>query len=261
MLSIQQIDELWELYKNQQYQKVIENFNESEIQNLNDNLKEIYYLTLLELDSNVKIPETNGIFKELLSAMYDYYSMNYLYCTRKLSNWIIKKGLYSQWILDRFFESARRSNQYNYTIKVCEYFIQKNRVNTKIIKEIFYAYYQLREYTEALKYFELYRELFDENDLQTVGIVLIKLRKYKEAERILLSVYKKITGKEYQNHYEKYESYYKNKYKELKEKYINNQIHDDKELSEFAMSCLFHKEYRIALQLFTRLKNKLEKAA
>jgi hypothetical protein len=134
-------------------------------------------------------------------------------------------------------------------------------VTTKIVQEIFYAYYYSRDYEQALKYFEIYRELFDENDLQTVGIVLIKLRRYKDAERILLSVYKKITGKEYQNNYDKYEQYYKGKYKELKEKFQSNQIQDDKELTEFAMACLFNGEYRTALQLFTQLKNKLEKAA
>ncbi|MCX7810860.1 MAG: hypothetical protein N2247_08095 [Leptospiraceae bacterium] len=261
MVSIQQIDELWDLYALRKFDNIIENFKNVEIEKLNDNLKEIYYLSSLELKNKIKVPETNGIFKELLSAMNDYHAKNYLYCTKKLSNWILNKGFYASWILERFFEASKLSNQHNYTIKVCEHFINKGKVTTKIVQEIFYAYYYSRDYEQALKYFEIYRELFDENDLQTVGIVLIKLRRYKDAERILLSVYKKITGKEYQNNYDKYEQYYKGKYKELKEKFQSNQIQDDKELTEFAMACLFNGEYRTALQLFTQLKNKLEKAA
>jgi hypothetical protein len=261
MLSIQNIDDLWELYINKNFEKILEIFKDKNIHDINDNLKELYYLSLIEQEAKIKIPETKGIFKELLSAMYDYHNQNYIYSSKKLSNWLLNKNFYSDWIVDRFFLSAKKSHQYNHIIKVCEYFIKKGKLQTKFIKEIFYAFYELKEYSEALKYFEVYRELFDDSDLQIIGIILIKQRRFKEAERILLSVYKNITGKEYQLEYEKYEKYYKNKYKELKEKFLANQINDDKELSEYAMACLFNGEYRVALQLFTQLKNKLEKAA
>lgn len=261
MQLMNQVEELWDLYKEKKFQVITKEFQNRNINEMADNLKELYFLSILELDPSVKILPTNGIFKDLLSAMHDYKNKNYLYAANKLAKWLLNKGFYSEMIIERFFSSAKESQQYNLIVKVCELFLSKKNFNSFYIKEMFYAHFNLKQYEEAIKVFEFYREMFDENDLQVVGIILMKLRKFKEAERILLGVYKKITGKDYQNNYEKYEEYYKGKYKELKEKYINNKIHDDKELTEYAMSCLFHGDYRTALQLFIDLKNKLEKVA
>ncbi len=263
MITLQNLDELWDLYTQKKFKDVLNFYPqlEEEIHKLNENLKELYFLCLIEINSNIKIPQTNGIFKELLSGMLDYHNNNYNHSSSKLAKWLLNKDFYADWMLDRFYEVAKKAKHYQLIINVCKNFIQKKVMNTRIIKELFYAYYHLREFEEAFQCFEKYREVFDENDLQLVGITLLKLRKYKDAERILLSVYKKITGKEYQIQYEKYETYYKNQYKLLKEKFIKNQIQDDKELTEYAMSCLFNNDYRTALQIFLQLKNKLLKVA
>ncbi len=261
MQLINQVENLWDLYKEKKYEVIIRELENKNFNELSDNLKELYFLTTLELDSNVKVIATNGIFKELLSAMNDFKNHNFLYAANKLAKWLLNKGFYTDLIIERFFYSAKESQQYSLIIKVCEHFLNKKYIQPFFIKEMFYAYFNLKQYDDALRIFEFYREMFDENDLQMVAIILMKLRKFKEAERILLGVYKKITGKDYQNNYEKYEEYYKYKYKELKEKFLNNKIQDDKELTEYAMSCLFSGDYRTALQLFTELKNKLEKVA
>lgn len=261
MQILDQIEYFWDLYKEKKYHEIIKELKNLNSNEMDESLKELYYLAMIEIDSTYKVYPTNGIFKELVSGMYDFKNQNYLYATNKLSKWLLNKGFYTDLILDRFFISAKDAHQYNLILRVCEHFLNQKNYNSLFVKEMFYAYFNLRQYENAIKIFELYREMFDDNDLQVVGIILLKLKKFKEAERILLGVYKKITGREYQNQYEKYEEYYKSKHKVLKEKYIKNQIEDDRELIEFAMSCLFTGDYRTSLQIFSELKNKLEKVA
>lgn len=261
MLLADKIETLWEYYTQKKFHEIKDFFKNQNIQDSNENLKELYYLSLLELQEypvhNGKT-RTGGIFKELLEAMTEYHAGNYHHTAKKLVNWITQNGIYADWIIDRFFESAKKSQLHDAIIKLTNYFLKRGILHQSYIRELFKTYYNLKEYEKALEVFEQYRELFDDNELYNVGIVLLKVRRFKEAERIFLTVYKKITGKEYQNNYEQYESYYKQKYHALKQKYINNELQTEKELTEFGMACLFSGDYRNALQIFTHLKKQLE---
>ncbi|MCS7204779.1 MAG: tetratricopeptide repeat protein [Leptospiraceae bacterium] len=258
MKVAEKVEELWEYYTQKKFREIQEFYNNKQNNNeANENIKELYYLSLIETNPNEVKVKTNGIFKELLEAMIDYYSKNYHYSARKLSTWILTKGYYSDWIIERFFDSAKKSQQYDTIIRVANSFLKKGILKILYVKELFHAYYKLKDYQKALEVFEQYREVFDDEDLFHVGLIYLKTRKYKEAERVLLAVYKKITGKEYLNHYDKYESYYKQKYQELKQKYLQNQLETYKELSEYGMACLFSGDYRTALNIFTTLKKEL----
>lgn len=257
---IENLETIWDSYCEKKFNQIIKQLEKKIDTNLDENLKEIYYLSFLEVNKQVKKIQTNGIFKELLVAMTDYYSNNYLNSSKKLFYWITEKKLYSEWILDRFYSTAKLANQYDLIIKLSLVLLKKE-VKKEIVHHLFNAYYFLKDYEKALEVFETYREVFDDKDLSYVGLILIKLRKYKEAERILLVAYKKITGKEYQLNYEQYETIYKKKYSELKEKYIQNKIENQKELFEYGLSCLFSNDYTNALNIFTKIKKELEEAA
>lgn len=260
MIMIENLETIWDSYCEKKFNQIIMQLEKKIDSSLDENLKEIYYLSSLEVYKQVKKVETNGIFRELLVAMTDYYSNNYLNTSKKLFYWITGKKLYPEWILERFYSSAKLANQYDLIIKL-SLMLLKKEVKKEIVHHLFNAYYYLKEYEKALEVFEKYREVFDDKDLSYVGLILIKLRKYKEAERILLTAYKRITGKEYQLNYEEYEITYKKKYLELKEKYMQNKIENQKELFEYGLSCLFSNDYTNALIIFAKIKKELEKAA
>ncbi|MFN3603801.1 MAG: hypothetical protein ACK4UJ_03700 [Leptonema sp. (in: bacteria)] len=263
MLLMKNIEIMWDHYCEKKFQEVLTHLEQEQNYNSDENLKEIYYLSLMEYKKDkkdFKKIETKGIFKELLSAMIDYYKNDHLSASKKLFSWILGKKIYTDWIIQRFYQSAKIANQFDLIIQLSLDLLRKE-IKVEYVHNLFNAYYNLKEYEKSYKVFETYRESFSNEDLGYVGLVLIKLKKYKEAERILLYAYKQITGKEYQIHYEEYEKLYKNKYLVLKEKYNQNKIKDNKELYEFGLSCLFANDYSNALFIFSKIKKEIEKAA
>ncbi len=261
MILLEDLEKYWDYYTEKKFLEIKSELEPNIHQNLNENLKEIYYLSLLELEKQMdKIHQTKGMFKDLLSAMYDYHNKNYILSSKKLFQWILEKKLAPEWIIFRLYHCAKLSNQYDLIIKLSLYLLKK-KVKPEYVHFLFNAYNELKDYEKALQIFETYREAFLDTDLTNVGLILIKLKKYKEAERILLHAYKKITGKEYTLHYEEYERNYRKKYDDLKEKYRNHQIEDQKELFEFGIACLFSNDFSTALSIFSKIKKETEKAA
>lgn len=260
MILIEDLEKYWDFYCEGKFLEIISKLETNINENLNENLKEIYYLSLLEIQKQIHKIQTKGVFKDLLSAMYDYYNHNYFSSAKKLFDWILHKKITPEWIIQRFYYSAKVTKQYEIIIKLSHSLLKK-KINSEYVHHLFYAYYELKDYEQSLQIFETYREVFPDSDLTQVGLILIKLKKYKEAERILLNAYKKITGKEYTLHYEEYEKIYKNKYNELKEQYIKNNIKNQKELFEFGIACLFVNDFSNALSIFSKIKKEIEKAA
>ncbi len=260
LTKIDKIEEIWELYTYKKFDKIIkiveEEKNELEV---NPHFKDLYLLASMEIqfNKNIELP-VNSIFSDLTSAMYYYHNKNYYQSARKLANWLFNKGFFADWIVKRFFESVRESQQYDLLLKVSLHLLKQYPENPDFIQYLFYSYYHLNDYEKAISVFEQYREFFNEENLQMVGYIYLKQKKYEDAERIFLRVYKKITGKEYQNYYPVLESKYRNVYKELKEKYNKNEL-NQKDLIEFGMACLFTGDYKTALQIFTKVKSLMEK--
>ncbi|MBW7857438.1 MAG: hypothetical protein H3C43_03885 [Leptonema sp. (in: Bacteria)] len=258
MQSSELIEKTWELYSEKKFQDIV-----SVTAGQNDHsLTEIHHLALLELGKSHNFTPTNtGLFNELYQAMQHYHQKNFENASEKLANWILNRGFYGQWLLDRFVDSCRRSSQFQLLFRVASKLMQ-TRKSQPVAEAIFYSLYRMEKYDEAIRFFDTYREFFKDQGqfLQYAGECFMKLKRYDEAERCFLALYKKLSGMDYQNRYEEYRSRYKKAMPELKTLEKKNGL-TDSEWMEIGMGYLFSGDYNRALNIFEKMKQEKQKAA
>jgi len=253
------IEQTWELYSQQKFQEIL-SVTDSQ-SNTDSSLAEMQHLALLELGQHHDFsPNNDGMFGELYRAMNSYHKRNFENASRGLGGWILNRGYFGPWLIDRFIESCRRSSQFDLLFKVSSRLIQTNK-NPKLAEAIFLSLYHLKKYQEALKIFDTYREHFSDGALmQYAGECLMKLNRYDEAERFFLAIYQKMSGHNYQNNYEAVRDRYVKAMPSLltleKKKGLSGQ-----EWMEIAMGYLFSGNYARALDIFQALKKAKQKAA
>lgn len=257
MQNSELIERTWELYSQQKFQEVLSVADDSG----DTSLAEMHHLALLELGQHRDFtPPGDGLFGELYSAMQSYHKRNFETASKGLGGWILKRGFYGSWLLDRFVESCRRSSQFDLLFRVTSRLIQTNR-SPRVAEGVFLSLYHLGKYEEALQIFDTYREHFSDGSLmQYAGICMMKLHRYDEAERFFLALFKKMNGRDYQNNYEAVRDRYARAMPELK-KLEKKQGLTDAEWMEIGMGYLFSGDYSRALDIFTRLKKSKQKAA
>lgn len=260
MQTAETIEKAWEFYVQEKFQDVL---NLARAPHEDQSLSEMRRLALLELgkaDQEKPAAGKEGLFGELYRAMSSYHQRNFENASKSLGGWILNRGYYSNWLLDRFMESCRRSSQFDLLFRVSSRLIQTNR-NPRVAEAIFLSLYHLGRHEEALKIFDTYREHFADGPLlQYAGECLMKLQRYAEAERFFLAVVKKITGKDYQDRYEEIRDSYMKSLPELmrleKKKGLSNE-----EWMDIGMGYLFSGDYARALDIFQKLKKTKQKAA
>lgn len=257
MQNSELIERTWELYSQQKFQEIV-----SVADGLNDtSLAEIQHLALMELGQHRDFtPTGDGMFGELYRAMHSYHKRNFETASRGLGRWILNRGYYGQWLLDRFVESCRRSSQFDLLFRVAGRLIQTNK-SPQVTGAVFLALYHLGKYEDALKIFDSYREHFSDGSLmQYAGECLMKLQRYDEAERFFLALFKKMSGRDYQNNYEEVRDRYLKAMPDLKA-LEKKQGLSEEEWMEIGMGYLFSGDYTRALDIFQNIKKSRQEAA
>lgn len=258
MQSSELIEKTWELYSEKKFQDIVS----VTAGHTDSSLNEIHHLALLELGKSHSFkPSNSGLFIDLYRAMQFYHQNKFENASEQLANWILNRGFYGQWLLDRFVDSCRRSSQYQLLFRVASKLMQ-TRKSQPVAEAIFYSLYQMQKYDEAIRFFDTYREFFKDQSqfMQYAGQCLMKLKRYDEAERCFLALYKNLSGMDYQNRYEEYRSRYQKAMPELKNLEKKKGL-TNSEWMEIGMGYLFSGDYNRALDIFEKMKQERQKAA
>jgi tetratricopeptide (TPR) repeat protein len=257
MQNSELIERTWELYSQQKFQEIVSVADGHS----DSSLTEIRHLALMELGQHRNFtPKGDGMFGELYRAMQSYHKRNFETASKGLAAWILKRGYYGPWVIDRFVESCRRSLQFDLLFRVSSHLIQRNQ-SPQLAEAVFLALYHLGKYEDALKIFDTYREHFSDGTLmQYAGECLMKLQRYDEAERFFLALFKQMSGKDYHNNYEEVRDRYVKAMPELKA-LEKKQGLTEGEWMEIGMGYLFTGEYRKALEIFQKIKKMRQMAA
>lgn len=255
------IEKTWELYAEQRFQDILHLSPES---HGDLSLAEMQRLARLELgtgrETSAHTSDRDGMFAELYRAMSSYHQRNFEMASKGLGGWILNRGYYGNWLVDRFVDSCRRSGQFDLLFRVASRLIQTNQ-SPRVAEAVFLSLYHLNRYEEALKIFDTYREHFRDGALlQYAGECLLKLKRFEEAERFFLAVFKQMTGKEYQDRYEEVRSRYMKALPQLKTLEKKKGI-SDQDWMEIGMAYLFSGEYARALEVFQKIKQSKQQAA
>lgn len=246
------VTEAWDLYADREFNKILEMCHGED-----GDPGDLHFLASLEVyGPNGRRPTQNGLFSVLGEGMLAYHRGNVRDACEKLAHWLIEKSYYTDLILDRFFESARVSEKYDVLYKVSGKLL-KEQNHKSAIAPYFHAAFALEYHQDAVNIFEKYREHFNDGSLlQKVAVSLIHTGRYRDAERILLALHKRITGSDYEIKYDQVKARYSSVIENLSS---NNRTDKDKkrmtddEQMELGMAYLFNGDYAHATQIFQDL--------
>jgi len=241
----------WDLYASGSYEEIRARFNGKESLETQD----IRGLAGLELGEKLGAHASKGPFASLLEGMNAYHEKNDKLAAQSLGSWLLKKDFFNSLILRRFIAAARKTENYSLLYAVARKHIDNKAYRETLAGPLLYAAYQLKKYAEVTRYFETYREFYrDRDDLQLVSFSLMRLGRYADAERFMLSLYKKIRGADYQLNYEKVRESYQPLIKRIPEIEKQGKKLNREERMELGMAYLFNSEYRKALKIFEALR-------
>ncbi|MCB1172933.1 MAG: hypothetical protein KDK39_05185 [Leptospiraceae bacterium] len=242
--------EAWDLYCAGRYETIVERFQQektSELQSM---------IALAHMEMPVAFAPADSaaksLFGPLQSAMRQWHQRQFPAAARELGDWLLKKDYFSEIILDRFCIAAERSAEWHYVIKVAQKYFQHSRWQSRLAPVFLQALYGLDKHKEVISFFEKHRELLDqESSLQKVALSYLACERYDDAENLLLPLYQRINGQQYQMHFEEVRQKYSDR--KMIQKLARKKDKSPGEVMELGLSLLFQGEYKQALQLFEKL--------
>lgn len=244
--------EAWDLYCGGRYDHLVDRFQTHEI----PDVKNLVGLARLELQPGKPASRIGkGIFHQLHQGMSAYHASDYSACSRYLGDWLLKKEYFSESILIRFCHAALQSNSYGAIQEIARKFLNRKNYRPILAGPVFISLYESGQHKKALQFFDKFREILDSPEiLHKVALADIESGRYKEAESILLPLYKGITGREYSDRYDETRKKYtqSSDFKKLS-KIKNRNYQED---LEYAFHLLFQEKYPEALEIFSYLKPK-----
>ncbi len=249
--------EAWELYDEGNFQRILEDYAHTTDPNVHD------LLILAELKSagkSTRIHSSSGIFSPLVAGMRARASGMHSAAAEHFADWLARKDYCCESLVADFIDSAKKAAGYEMMYKILSRFLSANRYLATIAQPLFMSAFQTGHYRESLNIFETCREHINGNmSLQTAALCMIHLGRYRDAERFLVSLHKKISGTEYEMNYEKVRARYAPLIRKLPamEKQKNP---SREELMELGMTYLFNARYQDAVRIFESLSEKYANA-
>ena len=240
----------WECYCDENYEQ-LEYLSEKE------DSPEIYDLMqMVEIEKSPGKTLTSsgrGLFSPLADGVIAHHNADHKMASNLLGNWLLNKDYYAHSIIKKFTGSCISSKNYPLLHRVGKKFLGMKHYSDLIAEPIFLSVFLNKNYKEAVQFFEKYQESFNSEEvIQKAAFAMIQINRFQDAERILISLYEKITGMSYQVNYDK-----------VKEKYVKKiamipQLEKKKDISreetmELGMAYLFDERYRDAINIFQRL--------
>jgi hypothetical protein len=192
--------EAWDLYSSGAYDRVRDIYGSS----ANPELRDLCILAGFERDAHAGYASTGeGLFAQLVAGMAAHFRGDHRLSARELGGWLIHKSYYTENIIRRFVESAYRSGNWSLMFSVSKRLLEVKSHRPIAAESAFLSLYHRKMYPESVKIFDAFREHFRGSDIiQKAACALIQVSRFDEAERMLLDLYKKITGSDYRSRFE-----------------------------------------------------------
>jgi hypothetical protein len=197
--TAQLIDETilaWDMYCTGDFSAVRNSFANSK----NEEVQDIMVLANLEQKSaGTPVMLTDrSLFSPLVAAIAAYKGGDHQKASNLLGDWLLSKNFFSPAIMERFVESSEKIGNYDLMYRVALKYADWRKYDHVIARPLFSGAFGLGKHTEAIKIYNRYRNFLNgTSEIQKVGFSLIQLSRYKEAEKILLALYERETGKPY----------------------------------------------------------------
>lgn len=241
----------WDLYCLGEFQTIEQRFSESP----NEEIQDIVLLSRLEnrKNSDPVLLMDRSLFSPLVSAMTAHSKNDHHTAAGIMGEWLSEKNFFSARLLNRFVESATRSERFELIHQVAGKFLSNKKHAKHVIRPYFHSTFHLGKHNEVL---QLYRDhgpyLQDLSDLQRLAFSMMQLGLYAEAEKLLLKVYEREHGKPYSIAYE--DARKKHSMNETIMKKLESVPHRTFDESwELGMAYLFREDFDRALQVFQNL--------
>ena len=249
--KISSFESMWELYLSGNFSEIAEKngttISEPEI-------NDISLLAALELGRVEPVMGTSGRYRALVEGMVAFQEKNWKLASSSLASWLLKNEEISSLLLRRFLTAANNSENFGLILSVSKKFIERSEFRSILADPLLDATYQLKRFDDVIQFFEQYRDSIQEmTTLQSVGFSYLHLERYKEAEKFLLFLYRKMNGRDYELNYDEVCSRYLPYMNRLSEVDKLKSSLSSEEKMNFGMAYLLSSKYSEALRLFTEL--------
>jgi len=253
-VAVKNLDETlvaWEMYSSGEYEALLDHFSESK----NSEIRDLHLLASLEQKQPVPVAGKNeSLFSPLVKGVNAHLNGDHKLAASLLGSWFLNKDYYSAEMIRKFVISAQHSANYTLLHAVCKKLSSIPAYGEMIVEPTFLALYHERKYQECIQFFELHRErLVSEEIVQKAAFVLIQTNRFEDAERLLVSLYERLTGKHYTLDYERIKKSYEpfiRSIPELQRKKGRN-FEDSLKLG---LAYLFNENYSDALAIFETIE-------
>ncbi len=245
-VTVDRIVQTWELYCEGSYRQIAELKAEA-----TGDLGDLCALARLELDPTARVPNGSGIFADLLQGMRAFHQGEDRAATALLGAWLQKKAYFAPLALERFLTAAERAEEWRLLFEVGRRFLDRASDLSVLVGPVARAAFALERYADCAALFDRHRSFFtDPVLLQKAALALLFLGRNREAEQILLALYRKMTGRAYTLNYEEAARQYAPALATLEKR----KKRDAREDWELGMAYLFNQRYDDAMRIFAGLQ-------
>ena len=247
----QDILEAWDLFSQASYEDLLALKSSSQAAEIAD----LQAVAALLRDEKPAAPgEPDSLFAPLRAAFAARQAGWNDQAAKLLAGWLLSRDYYCESIIQTFVDAARESEHFELVEKVAARLLPRRAGVALLSEALFVSLYQADRHKEAVMVFEKFREHFNDSaTLQKVAISFMRLNRFQQAEELLIPLYVRITGAEYQMRYEEVRQQYAGsiqKIPALEAKAGNRSMDDNMELG---MAYLFEGRYAQALGIFQSL--------
>jgi len=256
--SLESILEAWDLYANRKFEAIVS--HEEYSHSPSKDLRDLARLGQLEISRSTTDPE-GELFAPLVQAMRQYWKGHYSDACALLGQWLETREYHTAMILDRFLECAFLCDQYRPAFQILNKFIKIPYYRDRLADDIVRSAHHAGLDKEAVG---LYRDLAgsirDQSVHQKAALSMVKLGLFRDAEKLLIKLFEKITGKKYGYSEDQFDAL-RSKYSERASTIEKQKRASSEDVMELGLAYLFSSRYDEALRLFETLKKKSASAA
>ncbi|MCB1169260.1 MAG: hypothetical protein KDK25_02945 [Leptospiraceae bacterium] len=241
------VEKLWELYSDQDFRGMLD-YSEGSSEAAES--KELEVLARLELGKPRSPLTEKGLFADLVAAMVQYHDRNYEKSAMELSRWLLNRGYHGDLILDRFYFSCSQSQRFDLLFTVCSKLLKGGHSHEAILGGYLLGAHETGKHEQVVKGYESFGQKIKKTYvLHRVALSYIQLRRNREAETMLMTLYRSISGKSYELDLEQYRKEYAQKLPALLKQEKQGELPQSQRM-ELGMAHLFSGQYSQAIQVF-----------
>ncbi len=250
--SLESVLEAWDLYSHRKFDAILAHAEYAE--SPSRDLRDLRRLAELEVHRKSSAPE-GDLFAPLVLAMQAYFDVRYAEAERLLGRWLEEKEYHTALILERFLECAFTCDRYQDAYHILKKFIKIPYYKDRLADDIVRSAHHSDLHKEAVAHYrDLAGSIREHAIHQKAALSMVRLGMFREAERLLIKLFEKITGKKY--------GYSEEQFDALRKEYADRAGQIDRkkatadDVMELGLAYLFSSRYDEALRLFETLRRK-----